>query len=402
MATLNLHGLMSDNRGYLRKLRVSQDDEQTLRRARETVRQTLRDAFKNWSSFIDRRELFDAALPAADARLPVPKFKMQGSFTYYTANDCQYPPDQQVDMDDGVYLPLTFVMINGRARPTVASDAYFKLVERALQPLCDRNGWKLSKPPKNTCVRIVISPRLHLDLPLYAIKDSEYEEMVEAAAQSQLRKAAELRDSIELDEQIYRTLADADIILAHRKSGWIASDPRRLERWFNRAIGLYGEQVRDLCRAFKGLRDARWSRSDLGSICIMAAVVDVLPQVGKLDTSRLDLSLMKVAGALAVRFTSPVDNPGFPGETDKRLCNEWTPTFRAEVQSLFQTARDQLSRAVNDTVHKGLAIGYVKEAFGSRVPNDPELITLVGAAEMVRQTAPFQHPQQIVPRTKSG
>lgn len=407
MTALNLHKLMSDEEGYLRKLRVPDVDEQKLRAAREEIRAELRVAFANWQSFVRDADMFDATAKAAGVatdRLPAPKFRIQGSFAYFTANDCQFPPTQQIDMDDGVYLPLTFVMVNGRARPSVASRAYFALVEKALKQLCDRKGWKLNPnhPPKRTCVRVEIDSRLHIDLPLYAIRDSAFVSLAESVATAQFRKAAEIRDAEVLDEQVYRSLSGAEIILAHRERGWIESDPRRLETWFENAVELY-PVVRPLSRAFKGLRDFHLRDGDLGSICIMAAIVDVVPALSRdLDPKRFDMALISVAAALAERMGRPVDNPGFPGDTDKRLCADWSPEFRGRVQALFRVAGERLRDAVNGTFHTGIAIGHAKEAFGDLVPNDENLISLGAVAATVRQTLPEPQPQPMVPRTKSG
>jgi (2Fe-2S) ferredoxin len=95
-----------------------------------------------------------------DAKLPQPKFRLQGSFAYHTVNDCQGSPPKHIDQDDGLFLPIGFLSANGNARPGIASKAYFKLVEDALRPLCARNGWILNPGrAKDTCVRIQITPR---------------------------------------------------------------------------------------------------------------------------------------------------------------------------------------------------------------------------------------------------
>jgi len=136
MATkLNLHKLIGTDAGYLHAIRVEREDRDDLSEAREEIRTELRDAFRNWEKFVNRAELRDSAFEgtAYTPDLPAPKFRIQGSFAYHTANDCQNPPDQQIDQDDGVFLPLSFVMVKGFARPTIASSAYFQLVERALR-----------------------------------------------------------------------------------------------------------------------------------------------------------------------------------------------------------------------------------------------------------------------------
>jgi hypothetical protein len=399
---LNLHKLMYRDAGYLHALKVSDDDREALAEARELIRETLRGAFRNWEQYVSKAQFRDARIADASIpfEVPAPKFKIQGSFAYFTANDCQHPPRQQIDQDDGVFLPLSFVTVQGKARPTIASSAYFLLVERALKPLCDRKGWTLNpREEKGSCVRVEISPRLHIDLPLYAIRDTAFEEMIELHAE-RLQKAL-IRDARELDEGIYRELGHAEIILAHRKHGWIESDPRKLETWFANAINLYGENVRELSRAFKGLRDAKLD-DGLSSICIMACVVRAIEQLGRQDNKRLDVALINVSRAIALCIGEPVDNPVFPGDPEKRLCVDWDEAYRLKVRALFSDAADQLEEAVDGTFHRSVAITKARAAFGPRVPHNEDLIVLGGASAAVRSVAPVRQPQPVVPRTKSG
>ena len=299
MTKLNLNRLMGPEQGFLHAIRVNDRDHLTLSSAREKIRDRLRYAFRNWNEFVTQSELRGVLLKdAAEVEMPIPKFRIQGSFAYHTANDCQNPPAQQIDQDDGVFLPLTFITLNGAARPTIASSAYFKIVELSLVTLCRAEGWQLNPKRKDSCVRVEINSRLHIDLPLYAIRDEAFHRLVEVAAAASLAKSTQMRDSRELDEQIYRELADAEIILAHRADGWIESDPRRLERWFKNAVDIWGPIVRELSRCFKGLRDAKFD-DGLSSICIMASVVRAVENLGGVDGRRLDIALVDVAREMA-------------------------------------------------------------------------------------------------------
>jgi hypothetical protein len=407
---LNLHRLMSTSEGFLASLNVPQEDRRTLAWAREIVRDTLRRAFHHWEQFVSPSELFEQEVAnfAVDSRIPIrlptPKFRIQGSFDYHTVNDCQNPPAQQIDMDDGVFLPQAFVFVAGRNRPALAARAYFTIVERALLPVCRQYGWILNPtvPPKGSCVRIQLSSRLHIDLPLYAIKDAAFDQLVEFAASSSLRKAADIRDAVELDSQIYRDLSDSEIILAHRQKGWIESDPRKLSGWFSAAVEAYGPIVRELSRAFKGLRDATWVQPDLGSICIMAAVVRAVEILEPLDPSRFDIALVKVGRTIAELVATPIENPVFPGQPDKNLCADWSPGFRQQVQTQFLHASRLLESAMNDGYHKPLALGRAREAYGSRVPQDESLVSIASVADVVRLEEPKAQPKPMVPRTQSG
>lgn len=403
---LNLHRLMATEEGYLAALAVPKEDSARLTNARETIRSTLRDAFRNWQQYVTQHELTEGMAvlgkAARSPRLPTPKFRIQGSFAYHTANDCQDPPEQQIDQDDGVFLPISFVMVNGSARPTIVAAAYFRIVERALKPLCAQRGWILNPGgPKNSCVRVEISDRLHIDLPLYAIRDSSFEQLVEHAAMESVAKSVAMRDSRELDEKIYRELADAEIILAHRRAGWIESDPRRLENWFRTAIDLYGPIVRELSRSFKALRDLKFD-TGLSSICIMACVVRAVERIGSPDAKRLDLALVSVAREIGRMIEQPVENPIFPGDASKHFCAGWTREYRSKVGALFVDAADEMDEAIDGTFHKRVALDRARRAFGPRVPNREDLIKTVTPAEIVRSTPAQPQPVAVVPRTKSG
>ena len=63
---------------------------------------------------------------------PQPRFFTQGSWAYKTLNAPAQDP-QQVDVDDGCYLPLSFV--SHTTRPSVAAAVFFAAAEESLAPL---------------------------------------------------------------------------------------------------------------------------------------------------------------------------------------------------------------------------------------------------------------------------
>lgn len=403
-ATLNMHKVFAGSDGYLNALRVRDAEVETLRAARGEIRDVLKEAFRDWESHVKRTELFESWIikAAATPRLPAPKFRMQGSFAYHTVNDCQNNPPQQIDQDDGLFLPIGFLSSGGGARPAVVSKAYFSLVEQALAPLCRRKGWTLNPDKlRDTCVRVQISPRLHIDLPLYAIRDDAFERLVEIAINKSLKTDRALFDT-ELTDSVYRGLGSSEIMLAHRDKGWLGSDPRKLEDWFTNAVALYGDQVRRVSRSFKGLRDAQFDHCAISSICLMAAIVTAYERLGRLDDSRDDLALMQVARELADILRHPVENPVFPGEDDKCLCGGWTPEFRAAICSVFRDAADQMEEAIHGTLNRTVALNRAKAVFGPRVPDNIDLISTVGLAQVIRQEPPAPQPRPMPPRTKSG
>lgn len=403
-ANMNLHKVFSPAEGYLANLRVRQKDANILRAAREEARQVIREAFTAWPQYVKAAELFEVQSlqkDAAGSGAPKPKFRMQGSWKYDTVNDCQQVPPQQVDMDDGIFLPVSFLTTHGHARPNIVSKAYFEIIEKALEPLCKRKGWILVRT-KPSCVRILIGERLHLDFALYAIKDEEYGRLVKARGEH-LRKAATPFADEDLFDEVY-TGIQSDIMLAHREKGWMVSDPRKLELWVQEAVDHFGQQVRRLTRDFKGMRDARWRLEGPGSICIMAALVQALQEIEDQDDDRDDLALAATARRMAVILKSPVKNPALPpGSSEETyLCAGWNPKFRQDVCDMFNRAADALEEAIHHTYDRTVALEKVAAVFGERIPTDPALVVKMSPPEYIRRKEPEIQPAPVPLRTKSG
>jgi hypothetical protein len=401
---MNLHKAFGTEKGYLANLRVVDGDAVILRSARELARQAIRDAFAGWQSFIERATLFEDATLRKNAgeSLPAPKFRMQGSWSYHTANNFQQNPPQQVDMDDGVFMPVGFLASHGEMRPGVVAEAYFKLVEKALAPLCARKRWRLNTS-KTSCVRIEINERVHLDIALYAIEDKEFTMLVEARAAKVAKGAMGrfLSGDNDLPDDVYQGVV-SDIMLANRDKGWIPSDPRKLDAWWNEALDNFGDQARRLTRSFKGMRDWKWKYGDLSSICIMAGLVQALRDLDALDRDRDDIGLSKTARRMAVIFKSTVKNPVLDGGEDTHLCNGWSREFRQEVCGTFERIADTLDDAMDNTYDRNVVLSKAASVFGDRMPNDPDLVVKMSAPAYPRSKQAEIVPAPIPLRTKSG
>jgi len=368
----------SSQSNYLAALNVDDDDEDELRKARDDIRDALKQGFQDWQTVIEKRQLFeDSALASVEfERLQAlrPKFRMQGSWSYHTLNRTTIEPPQEIDLDDGVFLPTSFLTGNGTTHPAIVSDSYFSAVEAILKPLCDKRGWKLGEP-KPSCVRVIISDGAHVDLALYAIPDDEYHGLLEKA----LRRAtasfgAQILDEAEqFNRDIYPSLPADHIMLAHRNEGWKPSDPRKLEDWFNAAIAIHGPQLRRVCRYFKGWRDNRWEGCRLSSIALMACAVTAYEQaLAKPPENRDDLALLMVAKAMPTLLADAIANPVVDGQL---LDEGWTNECRADFIAAAGSLRDTLA----DALAKGTAaqvIATLRDGLGHYVPNDAGLIDM--------------------------
>lgn len=366
----------SNGSNYHGALKVTKGDEDLLRAARDEIRATLKQGFGEWQAVIEKKKLFeDSALAHfqfEQLQALRPKFRMQGSWSYHTLNRTTIEPPQEIDLDDGVFLPTSFLTANGANHPAIVSDSYFEAVEAILKPLCNNRGWHLGEP-KPSCVRVCIRDGAHIDLALYAIPDQEYHELLEKA---ELRARAMFVDQA-VDEQerfiedVYPSLPADHIMLAHRDEGWKPSDPRKLEDWFDAAVDRHGPQLRRVCRYLKGWRDNRWEGCRLSSIALMACVVAAYDQAEAAPPeSRDDLALLMVARAMPWLVSNPIANPVVAGQ---RLDENWTPECRADFVSAAEDLRNILERTLNQTTATK-AIDVLRDGLGPHLPNDPGLI----------------------------
>ena len=303
-----------------------------------------------------------------------PRFLTQGSFAYGTLNDPAQQPPQEIDLDDGTYLPMS--LMRGTA-PSIASDVFFKIVEGLLEELAGRKGWIIDKS-RPTCVRVRINLKSHIDVPLYAIPDSEYQTLLEkSASRGYATLDAAFREAAGAD---WTTLDSESVWLALRGGKWIKSDPRKVHEWVLRQGRLYGPQYIRLCRYLKAWRDQQWQRGGPSSILLMVCASQALQGAQAL---RDDQALGAIAKDLARQLSGGVCN----AEVDARaelndLADEERITATAKAGALA-LALDQAMTAGQDAAS---AIARLRAVFGERVPNRPDWVLLVTPAALVRTT----------------
>jgi hypothetical protein len=143
------------------------------------------------------------------------KFHSQGSVPMGTVIS---PSDGDYDIDDGIY-------IEGDQLPTDAIPTLHSWIVEAAEGHTKR-------PPtdKNTCVRVHFSDGHHVDLVLYSLMTKPHP------------------------------------LLAHKKEGWTASDPREFTEWFD-SRAAQSPQLRNLVRYLKAWADHL--RGDMPSGLVM-------------------------------------------------------------------------------------------------------------------------------------
>lgn len=322
---------------FLAQLSVTEAERKPLRAARDEIRATLKQGMADWSHFMTRSELFESsaiALLARDAAPPLrPKFRMQGSWSYDTLNRVTQDPPQEIDLDDGMFLPVSFLSQNGSAHPAIVSSGYFRTVEAILTPLCDDNDWVLITDMPS-CVRVELKQGAHIDIALYAIPDDDFRTLVEKADAALHHN--KMRDQeLMFAEDVYPRLPSDHIMLAHREEGWKPSDPRKLETWFQEAVDRHGYQLRRVCRYLKGWRDSRWDQCRLSSIALMACAVTAFDEAdAKPAQTRDDVAFEMVAARLPALLSGRIANPVVAGLYLDDKWQDCRADFVAQAQKL--------------------------------------------------------------------
>ena len=309
-------------------LNLRDDDRQDIAAAKNEVRIALRDGIPRVY-----------AAEGHPGKVPQPRFFTQGSWAYKTLNAPAQEP-QQADVDDGCYLPLGFLTLTDS--PSVAANVFFGVAEKALADLVKEKGWKLSGKP--TCIRVEISDLAHIDIPLYAIPDKEFETLVKAET---IRRAA--MDGIhvlsEATIESWDELPSTKVLLAHRVEGWMHSDPRPVKEWFVDQVETRGEQLRRVVRYLKAYRDWTWKSGGPSSILLMAAAAPLFVKQDRRD----DQALLDVVKQLPTALRSGVSNPINPQEslTDRLRASDDEVDMVEQAALQFEGLGRQLQAALD-------------------------------------------------------
>lgn len=319
---------------------------------------------------------------------PEPRFFTQGSWAYKTLNAPAKKP-QQADVDYGCYLPLSFV--SQTKRPSTAATVFFAAAEAALKPLVNERQWTLVTD-KPTCIRIEISSYAHIDIPLYAIPDEEFETLAKSARSYGFDS---IMDGVRLSEHdAWTKLPEDMVLLAHRECDWMPSDPRPVKEWFLTQVAVKGEQLRRVVRYLKAFRDWKWSSGGPASILLMAAAASLFEK----RNGRDDLALLDVVAGLPAKLRAGVNNPVEASESlTKRLGEEGVENAARAFEAF-----EKVLRGATDAASPSQACTWMRQEFGSRFPDDPGRIKIVSVAATIAATPAVAGPSELVGRTKAG
>lgn len=378
---LNLNALFNasadDKASFIDNLDLKARAKAELQLARTEVRNCL-------------REGIPAVLKSKgyEGDIPQPRFFTQGSWAYKTLNAPAQEP-QQADLDDGVYLPMTFV--KQTKKPSVATDIFFSAAEEALGPLVKAKGWILNTE-KDTCIRIELSKYAHIDIPLYAIPDDQY--VLLKAGMKKIAMDSLTESAVRAKADSWLTLPHDEVLLAHRKENWKKSDPRPLHDWFVNEVERHGLQLQRVVRYLKAYRDWLWPEGGPSSILIMATAVPLF----KKNDGRDDIALLEVVKGMAKSLRAGVVSPA---DEDESLTARLGPEKVEEAAVAFEAFEKNLSGAI-DSSSAEVACKWMIEKLGDRFPNEPTWVRVATVKETIDSVAPVAAASVLVGNNKSA
>ncbi len=380
---------------FINNISITPQQDSMLLAARKKIRQAIREGFTEARAYLKS----EAGIQERDIEWISkikPKFMTQGSYVYKTLNSPSHP-SQEIDLDDGVYLPMSLI----HPEPEANKDWFFTIVDGALIKLAIQEGWEFTK--KNTCARIIIPNRqAHIDIPLYAIPDQRHVHMVEAVAalKADNRRLSEVIYDGDLSDALPYFLDEDEVYLATREEGWRKSDPLLIANWFKQQIHIRGqasgERLRRVCRFLKAWRDFIWESGGPSSLTLMICVAEAYPDN---DNSRDDYALLTVAKALPQQLQGTVKNPA---ATEEEIVYPRGEINQEEISASARTLVNTLEASLNGTFERNRVIQLFIERFGARIPNKPGWIEEIRSAAIVRATPAITIKPDPIPNARSG
>ena len=374
MNTLNLHPLFTATITdcFEQQISLSPSDKSDLMAARTMLRNFLR---------TELPKRFAAARLDSSGKRVAPKFITQGSYAYRLINAPAFPPRQQADLDDGIYVPLSFCEDTGS--PKAVSRLLIEMVETAITELAKSRKWHVVTDNPN-CTRIVVAEDKHIDVPLYSIPDDDFSSI--AQEQYLLAKSALTFDEYFRDEALDDRweLMPPKVRLAHKTLGWVDSDPRPIKEWIERQVLLKSEQLRRLMRYLKAWRDAQaWPNGDPKSLLLMALVDAALDR--RIE-GRDDLALIKVCERIPELLQESVSIPVIPEQDLAKQLDQ--DGIRSTLVKRIGLLRTTLSDCVSGRHTPTSACETLRQQFGTRFPNRPDRIRVESPEDTVHAIAP--------------
>lgn len=384
MTSMNANSVFvgsNNSASYHQAIQLPEPKRRALREADRELRLEMRAVAERTVQIGDSMSLATNAYRAQKQEGPSLelRFLLQGGTAYKTDIEPAFTPPQQCDRDTGVYVKTSYV---SKDAPGIASDKLFTLVEKSIQKLCEQRGWTIVR--KDTCVRVQLNAEMHIDFPLYAIPDDEFvtlQDMAKDTLGISLHSASADMLRVLSDNRNLRIPTDR-VMLAHRKEGWMQSDPRALQDWFEEQFRRF-PALRRQCRYLKGWRDFFFEDSGPSSVLLMVCAANAYRSgVVTAENGRDDQAFLEITSSLPEMMQSEVSNPVLDVPT---ALNVWDDIKRQRYVRAANNLNQEMDRALNGHYHQHLTIQRLQSALGQRVPNRPDLVKAhQSAPEIIR------------------
>lgn len=364
----NIHAIFtSREEGFKYKIRPCQKDVDTLDEAKRSVKKCLKE---NLKAYLEYQGIYRIS----------PKFRIQGSWAYRTCN-APAKQGQEMDIDYGVYLPVSaFNGFDSKVQSDQAKE-YFEAIESTLTTLCYEKGWELDNS-KSSCIRIKIQDNAHMDIPLYAVPDDMFDAFKE---KEEIRYSSEslVMDSINEDwvalsedfviysEESLQDMNIRTIHMARRDGSWQSSDCEIIRQWFDDRLAQEsdnGRQLRNICRYLKAWRD--WVFDEKGAPSSILLMIIACKHY-KYEQCRDDLALLHILEKLAGSLNGSVyENIK---EHEDEDFNRMEDTEREKAKIYADYLYRSFSSSLNSSNKEGVLQSLIGQ-WGERIPNNPNLI----------------------------
>lgn len=359
--------------GFRRKIDLTENDKSNLLLARKSIRSAIRQAFnENQSKYFTQEttQILSEFVINNDKKVK-PLFMTQGSFVYKTINLPLNPPSQQMDLDDGVYLPLSYIENETNVHFQQAANIVRSVIYKCVEDLCEKEEWELKKHPN--CLRITISNQAHIDLPIYSIPDKEVHTIKESVSLYDL-------DPTHTDYSALRFLSfdKATNILLATDNGWIKSDPREIQEWVKNMKDEFDSKFTFYSRYIKAWRDYQYPQDDskFSSIMIMSAIAQAFSEHGYSENENVALDL----SAIVISIKAYLNGDGIKHPCEDTRLDENLPNLE-RLTALLTTLSVNLSEPVKTNDVRSLV-----NCFGNRFPDDSGIESTIAAAAIVTPT----------------
>jgi RNase P protein component len=249
----------------------------------------------------------------------VPKFHGQGSFMM---NTIICPLDGEFDVDDGIYFKV-------KVKPLQTINTFHEWIREAID-----EHTKQEPIDKQTCVRLVYAREYHLDLPIYYLIEGQTP------------------------------------YLAHKREGWIKSDPREFIKWFNSKADE-GGQLKRIVRYLKAWSDNKKSDNKEGNLpsgLIFSTLAANYVVFDERDDLAFYQTLVAIKYQLELSFTCYRPTPPDSENLLEDYSNTKRDYFLGQLGSFIKSAE----KALSDELSKKDACEAWQYHFGDRFPFESE------------------------------